>query len=162
MKYSKAQIQILENAFVLIVVFIILIIAILFIAIIQKSDQAVKNREYKELDAAKKSQLLAFLPELQCSHNNNLEPDCFDQLKIQAFSSNIALYGIYYKSLLGNIRITVKRYDISTDTWQETWTIYDYPRQVNNGIREFRYPVLLADPVDKSNYFGILYLGVYQ
>lgn len=164
MRAKKAQLQIMENAFILLVIFIILIIAFVFVVSFQKAEQKDKEREFLQLELIKKSRILNFLPEMQCSDNNNLDPDCYDLFKIESFTKTVNEHKFYYQPLLGNIKITIKRYDPSPDInkWFDTWEVYDFPKEPFNGIMPIEFPVLLKDSVNSTNYFGIIFLGVYE
>jgi len=164
--------QIMENAFILLIIFIILVIAFIFVVSFQKADQKEKEAEFKQLELVKKSQVLNFLPEMQCSDNNQLSPDCYDILKIESFMSQVKEDHLYYNNLLGNIKITIKRYEPSPDCdcqdnerWIQTWEVYDNPKEEDNGFLAIQYPVLLSDPQNignNANYFGVIYLEVYE
>jgi hypothetical protein len=160
---KKAQLQIMENAFILMIIFIILVIALIFVIGFQKAEQKDKEKEYKNLELIKKSQVLNFLPEMQCSDNNNIAPDCYDLIKINSFKQQVKDSKDYYTNLLGNIKITIKRYDPSPNinSWGETWEIYDNPKPEDNGFLPVHFPVLLSDPVNNANYFGLIFLQVY-
>jgi hypothetical protein len=166
---KKAQLQIMENAFAMIIIFIILIIVGVFVFGVQKSDAAQKQKEFAELEVLKKSWILNFLPEMQCSDNNNIDPNCYDLLKISSFTRRLEVDGPssdYYKSLLGYVNISVEWFDPSpgVDSQVAKWQIYDNPKKNNKGVRIIPMPVTLRDPVNgsDSNYFGIVYLGAYQ
>jgi hypothetical protein len=161
---KRAQLQIMENAFIMLIIIVILIVAFIFVMAFQKSQQQDKATEFKELDILKKSRVLNFLPEMQCSDNNNLDPDCYDILKITSFSKQVQTEQLYYKSLLGNVKITIKEFDPSPgiNKWTNTWEVYDNPLPEFKGIREVQFPVLLRDVVNNENGFGVIYLGVYE
>ena len=160
----KAQLQIMENTFILIIVFLILSIALIYVMVMRNAEQKDKLSEFKDIELIKKSQILNFLPEMQCSDNNNLDPDCYDILKMVAFRDYLEQDKLYYRSLLGNIKIRVVRYDPSPEvnSQNEEWVICDFEKPESNGYREIQYPVLLKDVIANSNYFGIIYLGVYE
>jgi hypothetical protein len=169
MKNKKAQLQIMENAFILLIIFIILVIAFIFVMSFQRAEQKDKEAEFKKLELVKKSQVLNFLPEMQCSDNNQLSPDCYDILKIESFMTQVNDDHVYYNSLLGNIKITIKRYEPSpdcdcpnNDRWLKTWDIYNNPKEEDKGSLHIQYPVLLADTVNNANYFGVIFLEVYE
>lgn len=163
-KQKKAQLQIMENAFILLVIFIILIIAFVFVVAFQRAEAKDKEKEFLQLELIKKSRILNFLPEMQCSDNNNLDPDCYDMFKIDSFSKTVKTEDFFYKPLLGNIKITIRRFDPSPDInkWFDTWEVYDNPKPEFNGIMPIEFPVLLKDSVNNTNYFGVIFLGVYE
>jgi hypothetical protein len=161
---KKAQLQMMENAFVLLIIFVILIIAFVFVVGMQKSAQNDKIQEFKELELIKKSQILNFLPEMQCSDNNIIDPDCYDILKIEAFKQQIEENPDYYNTLLGKINLTVKKFEPSPDynEWNGEWNIYDNTKGEDEGVRQVQFPVLLKNVTEKADYFGVVIIGVYE
>lgn len=161
---KKAQLQLMENTFVLLILFIIFMIVFLVILVMNKAQANTRTIELQEAELIKKSQVLNFLPEMQCSDNNNLDPDCYDIIKIQMFKDYVEQDKTYYNSMLGHIKIEVEKYDPSPDINQELerWEIYDYPYSEYNGEKPIQFPVLLRDVVDNSDYFGIIYLKIYK
>ena len=161
---KRAQLQIMENTFILIVIFLILILALIFVIAVQKSNQRDKVRELQELELIKKSRVLNFLPEMQCSDNNDLDPDCYDILKIEVMKEIFDNDKDYYPVLLGNVRILIRKFDPSPkiNSWKDEWLVYDNPKAEDKGYREVQFPVLLRDVTSNSDYFGVIYLGVYE
>jgi len=160
----RAQLQIMENVFILLVIFVILIFAFLFVVKMQKDAQKSKLQEFNELELIKKSKILNFLPEMQCSNNNNIDPYCYDMYKIQAFTE-LVQNDVYYAGLLGKIKLSIKRYDPDTDQWSEEWQIYDSPKDEYKGQLQLKFPISLyntSEGSEASLYFGIIYISVYQ
>jgi hypothetical protein len=159
----------MENAFALIIIFIIFIIVGVFVFAVVANDRVQKEKEFAELEVLKKTWILNFLPEMQCSDNNEIEPDCYDLLKITAFTKRLEEDPKtldYYKSILGYVNISVEWYDPSPDINRPVarWQIYDNPKKEDRGIKVLPLPVTLRDPVNGSGYtyFGIVYLGAYK
>jgi hypothetical protein len=166
MRNKKAQLQIMENAFILLVLFIILVIAFIFAMGMMRKNQEKKLEEFRQLDMLKRSQVLSFLPELQCSDNNNLNSDCYDILKIDAFEAKLKTKEgmFFYKDILGNTKITINKYNPSpgVNKIYDPKVIYDNPLKDDKDYKEIEFPILLKDPTDdKSPYFGSVTLGVY-
>ena len=163
---KKAQLQIMENAFAMIIIFIILIIAVVFVFVYQRNEQVQRQKEFAELEVLKKSWILNFLPEMQCSDNNVIDPDCYDLLKMDSFARKVNEAGEddYYQRLLGYVKISVEWIDPSPDINRQIaeWDIYDNPPKEYKGVREIPLPVTLRDVVNNSNYFGVVYLGAYE
>lgn len=169
-KMKKAQLQIMENAFVLLAIFFILMLAVIFVAANQRNARLEKLEMFKERDSIKKSRALDFLPEMTCSEDNVIDPNCYDILKIIAFKELIQEEQLYYNEMLGNIYIIVRRFDPSPENpnykeWVEEWIIYNNTKAEYKGHTELRFPVLLRDVIDGTSnpdYFGVIYLGVYE
>jgi hypothetical protein len=160
----KAQLQIMENIFVLIILFVILAISLIFVIGFQKTQYNAKLEELKELELIKKSQILSFLPEMQCTTNQDIEADCYDILKIEAFTQQIQTNPDYYNPLLGNIRIEIKRLNPSpgipeSQRWDKEWLVYDNALQ--GSIFTQQVPVLLRNATANKDYFGVIFLEVY-
>ena len=162
---KKAQLQVMENTFVLLVIFLILMIGVVFVASSQRKAGLAKLEMFKERDTIIKSRVLDFLPEMACKD----DPNCYDILKIIAFKEVIAEKP-YYHGLLGNIYLIVRRYDPSPENpdymnFVEEWVVYNNTKKEYKGHTELRFPVLLRDSTDLSanpDYFGVIYLGVYE
>src|SRR3989344_4791665 len=147
---KKAQLQIMENVFILLIIFFILIIAFIFVVMLQSGEQKKKLDEIHTLELIKKSQVLNFLPEMQCSDNNNLNPDCYDLLKIFSFQEKLQeeRYKSYYKTLLGDVYINIIRFDPSPEIPDDKRVVfdivlYDSPKPKSSGYKEVQFPVLL-------------------
>jgi hypothetical protein len=168
---KKSQMQMMQTIFVLLIFFILLVIGIVFFISSQKSNIKDKQREYSNLDLVKKSQLLNFLPELQCSFDNVINPDCYDIEKINAF---IQIYNnnnkYYYNSLFGNLNISVSRFETSINDWNQSseWNnvqgkvIYENVKQDFQEKRKVQLPVSLYDPIQDFYYFGMINLEIYR
>ncbi len=158
---KKAQLQIMENTFVLLIIFIIFIVVFFVILIVNKAQSGYRMSEIEESELIKKSQILNFLPEMQCSDNNNLDPDCYDIMKVEAFMDYVDNNPEYYQRMLGHIRIGIEQFNPSTNNVEKEWEVYDFPNDDLKGERAIKFPVLLRDVTDDSDYFGIIHLWVY-
>ncbi len=161
MKSKKSQLQMMENAFIILIVFVILIIAFLFVIGMQRSGHSDKITEFNQLELIKKAKVLNFLPEMQCSDNNNIDPDCYDILKIESFIQ-LLQNDKDYEVLLGHLNLSVKQYDLVNDVWTNEWYIYDKPREEFNGVMQIQFPISLYDRIEDEYYFGVVYLGIYE
>jgi len=161
---KKAQLQHHENIFAIVIIVIILAIAFVFMVAVDRQEQRSREQDIAALDVVKKSQVLNFLPELKCSDNNNLDPDCYDILKIEAFTQQVSEDNFYYRTLLGNMKIEIVRYDPSPEVNREVkrWVVYDNPKAEDSGYTLVRLPVLLKDIAEDSDYFGMIYMRVYR
>ena len=153
LKSRKAQLQLMENTFVLLILFIVFMIVFLVILVMNKAQSQNRLAEIQEIELIKKSQVLNFLPEMQCSDNNNLDPDCYDLIKIQKFKDYAVTDTEYYHSMLGYIRIEIEQFDPSPDvtTPPEKWEVYDFKPEKEAGEKAIQFPVLLRDVVDNSD-----------
>ncbi|MEM3374675.1 MAG: hypothetical protein QXE31_05665 [Candidatus Woesearchaeota archaeon] len=167
---KKAQLQIMENALVILVVFIILIFAFIFFLGYQNQQLKEKDREFKQLEMIKKIQLLNSMVELQCMGNNQVSQNCYDILKIESFKDILNEEKFYYEPLFGNVKIFIKQFEpspdcydcLNGDRWIKTWEIYDNPKKENKGFLEIQMPILLRNVVDHEDKFGVLFLRIYE
>lgn len=165
---KRAQLQIMENTFILMVIFLILILALIFVIAVQRSNQQDKLQELQELELIKKAQVLNFLPEMQCmegiEEDIDIDPNCYDIKKIEVMTEIFENDLDYYPELIGHVRILIRKFDPSPEVneWTDEWLVYDKPKGEYLGHREVQFPVILRDVTSKSDYFGIIYLGVYE
>ena len=154
----------MENVFVLIILFILLVISLLFVSFIQAGERQHKIREMQEIELIKKAKVINFLPEVQCSEINSINFQCYDTLKIEVFQKKIRDNLFYYKGILGNINLSVARFDPSPDTnrFVAFWNIYDNPKEEYKGALTLEYPIRLWNATSRESYFGIIYLMVYE
>lgn len=165
---KKAQLEIMQNAFILLTIIIIFAFVLVFVMMMNRSAQRDRLEEFRELELIKKSQVLNFLPEMQCSDNNNLDPDCYDLHKIIEFEKHVKDSAknnlFFYQSLLGHLKISIKQYEISPDFsgLKQEWTVYDDPPKDDKGSKKVFFPVRIRDGVDDESYFGVVELWVYE
>lgn len=160
---KKAQIHMMETVMVVLVFLMLLTVGIIFFISQQKAGALEKQREYDNLNIIKKSQVLNFLPELQCSFDGVVNSNCYDSIKVGQFASLYADNQFYYHLLLGNIRIEIAEYDPSPEINSEvtSWMLYDHPKPEDLGYRQIQYPVSIYNTVDNNHKFGILKINVY-
>jgi len=163
MKGKKAQLQVMENIFVILIIFIILLFAFVGAIAYSRSQEKNKLSVFKDMELSKKSRILNFFPELQCSDDNDIDPDCYDLLKVESFIEVLEdpEHREYYEGLLGNVKIDIQVFEISPDYEKliRTITVYDNPGKKGN--RELKFPVLIEDVIEDHGYFGVIVLWVY-
>lgn len=149
-----------EGIGVLFVFFMLLVLVMVFYSRLQ----AGKVVEQKEEDFIKKSieisQIVAFLPEVQCSRDNVLEDNCFDLFKIEAMkkvNENVDSR-IYYYDQFEYSNITIERIYPPGNTI----VIYDYPKPNLTGRSRIPVPITVYDPTTREYGFGILNVDTYR
>ncbi|MBD3203088.1 hypothetical protein GF327_02240 [Candidatus Woesearchaeota archaeon] len=168
---KKSQIQMMQTIIILVIFFFLIAIGLIFYFSYQKSGLKDKSRIYQNIEMIKKSQILSFLPEIQCSFGNIISSDCYDIQKIHAFTSTVYPDNkYYYDSLFGNVRISILKYETKIHNWNQSliWkgdsglTLYDNSKPDYSGIRNLEIPVNLFDSALNKYYFGIIKLEIYQ
>jgi len=149
---KKSQIQIGETIAVLFVFFILIVIGFLFYTRIIKSNIESEQAEISQLRSIGISQIVMFLPELQCSEGNVVIDNCIDTLKLDAAKNRMRQNDVYYYDLLefGEVNIS----EIYPDSSNQ-WNIYS---RKTNFTSKFvtNVPISLYYPIDKKYGFGIL------
>ena len=149
---KKSQIQIGETIAVLFVFFILIVIGFLFYTRIIKSNIESEQAELSQLRSVGISQIVMFLPELQCSEGNVVIDNCIDTLKLDAAKNRMRQNDVYYYDLLefGEVNIS-EIYPDSTNKWNI------YSRKTNFTSKFMtNVPISLYNPIDKKYRFGIL------
>ncbi|MFH0874585.1 MAG: hypothetical protein V1859_01515 [archaeon] len=169
MKMKKAQMQIMQNTMIMIMLIFIFMIALIVFISFELSDQKEKMKNQGELETMRTLQFVGFLSELQCSENGNVNPDCFDKYKAQAFKQKIDMdpeFKKYYEEMFGFISINLKRLEPSPEfnDWDPSFdlTIYNNPKSEYTIKKTYRIPVMLKQSADASTYFGVMTLEVYS
>lgn len=161
---KKGQIHMMETAMVILVFFILLTIGFVFLVGQSKAKMKEKVRDLQEKEIIKKSQILNFLPELQCSFDGIVDSNCYDLVKINRFMELRDENDFYYKLLLGNIKLDIEQFDPSpeTNTVVREWEgLIDNPKGIDSGYRQIQYPISIYNATSHKNYFGIITISVY-
>ena len=155
---KKAQLEIMQTVFVTLIIIGLFAFTIIFVVLMQKSSTDKKMQYFQTLSQAKQSQVLKFLPELQCSFNNIAVSDCLDLLKVVSFKEKVKENELFYKSILGNLNVSVRSFDKSV--LKKDMVIYESILQ-NSSITHFEMPVLLYDVRINKKEFGLLIVDSY-
>jgi hypothetical protein len=166
---KKAQFQMGETIFVVMVIIILIVIGFVFVVGVESDSAKDKAKEYYELDSVALGKLVSNIPEITCSSSGVKKQSCFDITKLKGFESllenNANEVMEYYFERLGNVNITIHQIypepSIDGGCGEGCWNLYinnfsNVPDQ-NNG-RTMKIPILLEDPVLDKNAFGILYV----
>lgn len=157
---TRAQIKMFETIGVLVVFFFILIAGATFYFSLQESALQKELAQQAQLRSLQSAQQAVFLPELECSFVGVTRENCFDTLKLGAFSELMeepANKDAYF-GLFGYANITV---------WQPypesglDVPLYLNPPPEYRRILRSHLPVLLYDPVAKGFSFGVMEVITY-
>jgi len=158
-KNKKAQMQMGESIFVVIIILLLIIFGIVFASNAEK-DKIVKTKnEFQDLNAITLSKYASSLAELQCSLLDVTELSCLEIDKMTAFVNVTKSYpeisAEYYFSQFGNANITVKEIYPPRN---RVWNIYY--NGLENGekgsVKRTVIPVSLYDGITKRKSFGVL------
>ncbi len=150
-----------ETIAVLLIFFVLIGFGLIFYGRIWGATIQDTEGENFELKAIQTAQLVSFLPELQCSSNND---DCFDILKVEALSKiinniqNKNLKNEYYYDIFGFSSITIEQAYPSV----VSWSIYNKTTEGTKAKSSINIPVSLYDPNLRKYNFGILTVDVYR
>ena len=148
----------LETISVLAIASILILLGLVFYSAMFKSSIEVEKGESMQLDSIKIAQRSSFLPELQCSQENIIIDNCINILNLEALSEIINENKIYYFDKLSFSRIIVNK--IYPDN--EEWVLYDRPLEQYSDKSVTTAPILLFDPVEDKNYFGVMRIEVFS
>ncbi len=171
---KKAQLQMGETIFVVIIILFLIIIGMVFLYGHEEESIFKSEREFYELDSVALGQLITNLPELACSVAGTKQQSCFDKSKVESFSkilyqnSDIAME--YYFEKLGNVNITIeevypeegKRWEIYVNNFDINYTDTDLGMLIQSYGTTLKIPILIKDPTTNKNSFGILYVTKYR
>ena len=82
---KKAQIQLGESIFVVIIIVLLIVFGLVFYAQAQKESIDAESSGFDDLDTIAIAQYATSLVELQCSLQEVQYPNCFDITKLEAF-----------------------------------------------------------------------------
>lgn len=163
-KNKKAQIQMGESIFVVIIILLLIIFGIVFASHAQEDEVVKKTAEFQDLDAITLSKYASSLAELQCSLLDVTELSCLEIGKMDAFVNVTQKYpeisAEFYFSQFGNANITVKE----IYPRNRTWNIY-YNGLENNTqgkIKRTMIPVSLYNGITKRKSFGVLMIDLIK
>ncbi len=169
MPYKKSQLQIGEIVAVLVVFFVITIIGFVVYFNVLRGEVEDQTEEFRDIGSIGVVQNFLALPELQCSENNVVKENCVDMVKLKISSNCGKLWceeeikkdSAGYFDLFGFSKIVVKQVYPSPDEW----VVYDNPIYQPStaeapGLKT-NVPIILFDPIDKRNNFGVLEVTSY-
>ena len=164
---KKGQMQIFQNAFVLIVLIVILAFAFVIYIFMQARSTNTQIREIDNLEYAKKIQIINYLYEIQCSETSTIRHNRYDLDKINILNDYILTdsdFGRYYRGLFGYLNIRFEQYLLEPE---KGWSVYNEVLLYSNtkqdyaGKRIYQIPVTLRNSTEGKDYFGIMYLEAF-
>jgi len=158
-KFSrKSQIQMMETIAVLAIFFILVALGLIFYSGVVTRNVAIEKEGYTQLYAIRIAQIASFLPELQCSQENIIVDNCINILNLESMPEVIDENQIYYFDKFSFSRIIVN--EIYPD--KEEWVLYNKPLEEYSKKSVINIPLLLFDPVENRNSFGVMNIEVFS
>jgi hypothetical protein len=157
----KAQLKMGENIAIMFIFILLVVFGMVFFFKIQTAGMKIKQDENLQLAAVQIAQRVSFLPELRCSSENVVVPDCYDSLKMKFINTSIKEDEGYYYEIFGFSTIWVEEIFPKTDSW----LVYNNTGGKKEMPSTFQVPISIYDPLTSSlgsYYFGILHVGVWR
>lgn len=160
MRNKRAQVKMGETIAILFIFFILLIIGAVFYMNLQRTTVYRDIEQAYELRAVELSQIISFMPELQCTEANVVKPSCFDIHKMQALSqiaqSDFGL--LLYDREFGETKIEI----LVVYPSSENILLWDKPKPGFISAPVTHIPISLFNSTSGKKTFGILEITVYS
>lgn len=153
-----------EIVAILVVFFIIVLIGFVVYFSVLRGEIEQRTEEARDIGSVRVVQAVLAMPELQCSDNNVVKEKCVDLLKLNASaeciigcSKIIKDNAASYFDLFGFSEIKIKQvYPTASE-----WTIYDNKLTDSSSKLMTEVPILINNPLERKNTFGVLSIGTY-
>ncbi len=157
----KAQIQMFETIFVVLIFIVFVGIGLIFYYVESKRNIDQKVGEFQSLGAIETTLIALNAPEFVCTSGEYMRNTCFDLQKVIAFESlrlrGSHYFSDYYFKQFGYSNITVTRIYPSPSL---SWTLYSLSPDKSTQTNSFFVPVSLQD--GSKIYLGVLKVVVMQ
>ncbi len=145
----------METVAILVIFFVLVIIGFMFYMKTTGYNQEQKISKRQELDSIRVSQVISFLPELQCASKNIVKDNCFDKYKLNAFENDLTnKYEVYYPFFYYSDIYVKEMYPKNKE-----WNLYN--KTTNGTVYTTVIPILLYNATTRTNSFGILNVKYY-
>lgn len=160
----KAQIQLGETIFVLMIILLLIVFGLVFFADAEEREFEEQQEFIEELDAIALSKYLTQLSELQCSTLEVRRANCLDKYKLEALityrENHPEQFTQFYFSELEDAKLYVQEIYPSNTT---EWVLYNNtlgertPRRTSLSL----IPVVIYDPLLETMNFAVLHMEKY-
>ncbi len=157
---KKAQLEIMQTAFVLLIVLMLFIVGFIFLMSKYTRDLKSKGDDSVVLNDINRYQILNFLPELKCSHNGVFIYECYDKEKLESFKTQIIANDLFYKDIFGYSKLTIGEYDNSGILIEAI--IFDNPKPEYLNKMFISHPIIIYDNEKKLADEGVMSLEIYD
>ena len=157
---GRAQLKMGETIAILFIFFILLIVGAVFYMNLQRTTVYRDIAQVYELRAVELSQVISFLPELQCSEANVVKASCFDEHKMIALSKVTQTDAgmILYDREFGEVKVEVIRIYPPADPIM----IWNKEKPGFTSAPVTHIPISLLDASKDRRSFAILEITVYS
>jgi hypothetical protein len=157
---KKAQLEIMQTAFVLMIVFMILVI-VFFIGMSRyNSGLKAKNEDNIVMNDINRYQIMNFLPELKCSFGGVYIYECYDKQKLESFKIQVVNNQLYYRDIFGYLKLSIGTYGSSGALTEEI--IFENPRENYVNKMFISHPIIIYDNEKKQADEGVMSLEIYD
>ena len=154
----KAQLDIIQNTFVLIIVFLLLAAAFIMYAWMSSVGMQSKLQGYNELEQNKDVNIFRSLPELHCTQSGVVISNCMDVNKIVLFRQSSD--SLRYQSQFGFAVIFLQTYNPNAGVWN-TLMLYNNTPEDTQSASTSTAPVTLYNASSKKQYLGRISMVQY-
>lgn len=171
MREKRAQLGMFETIMVLFIFFFLLMTGMSVYQRFQMMRFEDKKDLLREQRAADLVKFVLAMPELQCSADNIITPNCLDRNKVKKFKALLEIdddMRLYYSTYLLNSNATIEQVYPPLD---EKWVIYERKssKSERNEFSLYHLPILLYDATGLGGcsglkggcIFGVVSIGVY-
>lgn len=169
----KGQLHLMQTAFILIFIFIILFFGFVFYVNSKMSESEKDYRESSLKSTVAISNYFLSMPEISCSLKGDVKQSCVDFSKLLVFNASNDLD--YYYDLLGNSKVSVyilypsinpDPEMLCTNTNYENYNcskimVYDNPLDDFHGSEPYYIPLSIYNPFDDNYFMGYAEVKVY-
>ena len=171
---KKSQMQITETIIVLFIFFILFILGFVFYTKVFMKSAGETIREQRELKAVQIAQMISDMPELQCTKNGEIIPNCVDKWKLDVVSTNYWKKGTalpevggkiiydkrnYYSDIFGGSKIDISQVYPEGETDDTlVWNISHLPSRSKKKTM-INLPVIIYDPTAEDVFCEIIGRG---
>ncbi|MBW2967494.1 hypothetical protein KY362_03335 [Candidatus Woesearchaeota archaeon] len=149
-----------ETIAIMFIFFILLIVAAVFYMNVQRSTAVREIGEAYELRSVELSQIISFLPEVQCTEFNIVQASCFDLYKMMAMSAvrqDPKVQDLYMREFGTTTIRLVEVYPAEAE-----WVLYDNAAEHFTSAPITHIPISLYNATADEFYFGVLEITTYQ
>jgi hypothetical protein len=161
LRLRNSQLKMGENIAILFIFILLVVFGMVFFFRMQTAGMQIKQQENLQLAAVQIAQRVSFLPELRCSSENVVVPNCYDALKMEFADEVIKDNEAYYYDIFEFSTIWVEE----AYPEEKEWLLYNNTGNKNETPSIFHIPISIYDPMESSignYYFGVLHVGVWR
>ena len=149
-----------ETIAIMFIFFLLLIVGLVFYVRISTTTTIREGGEQFERRAIEITQVISFLPEIQCTESNVVEPGCFDLFKLRGMANLVNTPGFYSFYARDFGKATIKIFEIYPN--QDNFTVYDNNDGNYSEASDTNVPISIYDAESDTYEFGVMRITVYR